>query len=274
MAACPVSVTPPSSSRRRRLVLTQRRIDANRSNARRSTGPRTREGKARVATNAIKHGFFAAMERWSASQQRDFAETFLGLCDDFRPTSRVEEALVASIADSYVRMAAVLRYESIAAYEYHQHRDRELDARIAAASPTEAARLHEYREKLRSAGLWEPTIPGERDANIILRLLGRLERDISYATSRLRELKNEQSCGISLLEKLKKQSHSRPESSAGLNRKIAKTNPFATRENSQNETESAILTNHENEKTNPLSSMIQGNRHERRRAKALLRRRT
>ena len=35
---------------------TDRQIDANRSNARKSTGPRTADGKARVAENPLKHG--------------------------------------------------------------------------------------------------------------------------------------------------------------------------------------------------------------------------
>ena len=35
---------------------TDRQIDANRSNARKSTGPRSADGKARVAQNALRHG--------------------------------------------------------------------------------------------------------------------------------------------------------------------------------------------------------------------------
>ena len=35
------------------------RVTANRANAARSTGPRTRRGKARVSRNALRHGFAA-----------------------------------------------------------------------------------------------------------------------------------------------------------------------------------------------------------------------
>src|SRR3954447_7479348 len=40
-------------------MTSQARIEANRKNASRSTGPRTEEGKAKVRLNALKHGFEA-----------------------------------------------------------------------------------------------------------------------------------------------------------------------------------------------------------------------
>src|ERR1700728_3445452 len=112
MAASPVCITPahvslPFQSRRPPLALTPRRLEANRRNAARSTGPRTMAGKARVARNAIKHGFFVGPDRWSERQRREFADLFDGLSDDFKPQCEAEEICVATIADSYVRMAAL-----------------------------------------------------------------------------------------------------------------------------------------------------------------------
>jgi hypothetical protein len=153
MAASPVCIATTFSVRRRPLALTQRRIEANRRNAARSTGPRTAEGKARVARNPIKHGFFVGQERWTPKQHRDFEEMLDGLRDDLKPLGVLEEGCVRTMAQSYVRMAALLRYENIAALKHHQNRDRELNDRIAAANPAEAARLRAGREKLRRAGL-------------------------------------------------------------------------------------------------------------------------
>jgi hypothetical protein len=118
MAACPVPLTP--LARRRPLVLTQRRLEANRRNARYSTGPRTAQGKARVARNAIKHGFFTAQQRWTPAQHRDFETLLEGLRDDLRPQDTLEDGCVRIMAESYVRMAAALRYESIAALNHHK----------------------------------------------------------------------------------------------------------------------------------------------------------
>ncbi len=207
MAAGSVSITPPLNARRRPLTLTARRLAANRRNARRSTGPRTAEGKARVARNAIKHGFFAGPERWTPTQRRDFEEMVLGLREDFRPEGILEETCVATIAESYLRMAAMLRYENIAALKHHREEERELEERIAVADASEAARLRAQREDLRAAGLWRPTLPGPREAAAIGRYSGRLDRTIREAVSELEGLKALRLGGAPRRSKVQKQTH-------------------------------------------------------------------
>jgi hypothetical protein len=289
MAASPVSIVPTVSVRRRPLALTQRRIEANRRNAARSTGPRTAEGKARVARNPIKHGFFVARERWTPKQHRDFEETLDGLRDDLKPQGALEEGCVRTMADSFVRMAAMLRYENIAALKYHQHRERELNGRIAAADAAKASSLEAARDQLRRARLWRPTIPGPREAIAIARYSGSLDRTIHRASSELQVLKNMRITGASSSLKLQKQTHFEAPPRTGP--EAAEGPRMAPRGDSKPQKQThyepapisvlklgegprrATFSTSKSEKTNPLSSMFTGNRHQRRRAKALAARR-
>jgi len=207
MAASPIGIAPATNARRRPLALTPRRIEANRRNAVRSTGPRSPEGKAKVARNAIKHGFFVAQERWSPSQHRDFEEILDGLRDDLQPQGVLEETCVQTMAQSYVRMAAMLRYENIAALKCHQQCEREMNERIAVADAAEAERLRAERDRLRRAGLWRPTIPGPREARAIIRYSASLDRAIRRATSDLEGFKSMRIGDLSLNSKVRKQTH-------------------------------------------------------------------
>jgi hypothetical protein len=287
VAAIPVSIAPLANARRRPLTVTSRRLEANRRNAARSTGPRTPRGKACVAKNAIKHGFFAAQSRWTPAQHRDFEQTLDGLRDDLEPLGVGEESCVWTMAHSYARMAALLRYENIAAAKYHQECDRAMNERIAAADAAEAAHLEARRQKLRRAGLWRPTIPGPREAMAIIRYQGRLDRTIRGAMSDLQGLKSMRRAAP-LNWKVQKRretsssgvlSASRRTSNATFNViESAKTNPlgpYASGGLEAGRATSAVgFGTSESAKTNPLSSMSMGNRHERRRARALAKRQT
>jgi hypothetical protein len=289
MAASPIRIVSTSGSnrfsvKRPPLALTPRRLEANRRNAARSTGPRTDAGKARVARNPIKHGFFVAPDRWTSKQRCDFEEIHAGLSAEFAPRSMLEKSCVASIAESYVRMAAMLRYENFAALKYHRQCESELNGRIAAADATEAAHLQAGREELRRAGLWRPTIPGPREANAIARYSGRLDRTIRAAMAGLRGFGATRGTKASN-SKSQKQTHFFEENggifegdsfemSGGIRANTATriARPSQDEERPARPPISAI-DKREDAKTNPLSSMFTGNRHQRRQAQAMARRR-
>ncbi len=288
MAASPVAIPTSPTSRtsiiwRRPIALSSRRMEANRRNASRSTGPRTSKGKARVASNAIKHGFFASTDRWTIMQHREFAELMAGLREDFQPRNAHEDGCVATIAASYVRMAALWRYENIAALKHHEDCARNLEARIAMAPPAEAEALRAQREELRCAGLWGPTIPGPRAAAAICRYQGKLDRAIRAAMSDLRGLEATRTASASQ-PKVRKQTHFIEEDRAfSQNQGCGSTRHFddaagpppgvaSPRDLLSRSGEEPLVArsdDDESAKTNPLSAMFTGNRHERRRAKAL-----
>jgi hypothetical protein len=109
--------TPPSPehSARKRPV-SERRIQANRQNALRSTGPRTARGKHNVSRNAIKHGFLAREVVITAGDGKESLKEFHDLseklCELYEPVGVVEESLVQTIATCWWRKARVIRAEN------------------------------------------------------------------------------------------------------------------------------------------------------------------
>ena len=200
-------------TRLRRRPFSQRRIEANRRNALQSSGPRTPEGKARVASNAIKHGFFAATARWTPEQHRDFRETHAALRAEMQPLGKMEEYLIAEMALAFAKTAMVIRYERIAAVKFHREREDQLNAQIAAADPSERVRLERQRDQLKRAGLWKPTIPGERDARAVARYGASLDRRFHRALADFEALRDGRERWVAI-SKSQKQTHSRNDSGA------------------------------------------------------------
>jgi len=93
-----------------------KQLEANRSNARRSTGPRTPAGKAHVKFNALRHGLLAKsviLPIRSRSEKRSHFDALLAqLIDELKPVGILEDMLVEKIAVSYWRLRRALRAES------------------------------------------------------------------------------------------------------------------------------------------------------------------
>jgi hypothetical protein len=109
--------TPPSRANRpRKQPVSERRIQANRRNALRSTGPKTARGKRAVAGNAIKHGFLAREVVITAGEGeeslKEFHDLVEKLCEHYGPFGVVEESLVQMIATCWWRKARVIRAEN------------------------------------------------------------------------------------------------------------------------------------------------------------------
>lgn len=81
--------------------VSERRIAANRLNARRSTGPRTSAGKAVVRMNALRHGLDAAPGVLLPGEDPGEREALTrAYREDLRPASAEEEALVDRMAEA------------------------------------------------------------------------------------------------------------------------------------------------------------------------------
>ena len=81
-------------------MVSQRKLDANRANAAKSTGPQTDEGKQRASRNALRHGFFSRSLVSAGESREDLNELREALIDHLRPRNVLELMLVERIVSA------------------------------------------------------------------------------------------------------------------------------------------------------------------------------
>ena len=104
------------------MVCSPARLAANRANARKSTGPRTPEGKAASRENALKHGLTGAGEVLLVAVDEELARRLDVWEAHFRPADPVEDRMVRQIALATIRMERLADQE-FALVEANRRRD-------------------------------------------------------------------------------------------------------------------------------------------------------
>ena len=89
-----------------------RQIEANRRNARKSTGPRTEEGKRRSRCNAIRHGLTAETVIGALEDAEDYAAFEAVIIADYDAQSAVERELVLRLASLLWRLRRATSMET------------------------------------------------------------------------------------------------------------------------------------------------------------------
>lgn len=95
--------------------ISTRKIEANRRNALKSTGPKSLRGKANSARNAIKHGLFSRpmMDFFSHGEDATEYEKLLsGFFADYQPVGTTEELEVERIVICWWKLKRAWRYEN------------------------------------------------------------------------------------------------------------------------------------------------------------------
>jgi hypothetical protein len=101
-------------SRAEKRIVSTRKVEANRRNALKSTGPRTPRGKAYSRRNACKHGLFirTTNEFFAGEDLQDFETYYKRLRDELQPVGPCEEIEVEYIAICWMRLQRLWRYEN------------------------------------------------------------------------------------------------------------------------------------------------------------------
>jgi hypothetical protein len=93
-------------------MTSDRRAEANRRNALRSTGPKTPEGKAAVRLNALKHGLLSREILLPGEDEEALRELGERLRAELQPVGELENLLVDRIIAAYWRLRRLGRVEA------------------------------------------------------------------------------------------------------------------------------------------------------------------
>jgi hypothetical protein len=147
-------------------MATKAQIKANRKNARKSTGPRTDEGKAAVSKNAVKHGLFAKEAVISGEDQAYYDALHDEILAELAPSGVMETLLAERVVSLTWRLKRAVRFENQLIEVLIEQEELRMQEQKR-YEPAVSERLRKFKDKLKKP-----------DPGLIL---GRvIERDYSY----------------------------------------------------------------------------------------------
>jgi hypothetical protein len=94
------------------IMISEKQLEANRRNAQHSTGPKTAEGKAVVANNALRHGLRSQRIVTAGEDQAEYDDLRNELIAQFAPVGILEIMLTDRIAAGFWRLSRTARMET------------------------------------------------------------------------------------------------------------------------------------------------------------------
>jgi len=93
-------------------MATEAQILANRRNALKSTGPHTREGRAAVTKNAVKHGLLARQDVISSENRAEFDLYRTQILEELAPDTPMESVLADRIVSLSWRLKRAVHFQN------------------------------------------------------------------------------------------------------------------------------------------------------------------
>ena len=166
-------------------MTTEKQAAANRRNAKKSTGPRTDEGKASSSQNALKHGLSADRVVIWDEDPAAFEALRTALFDHYQPIGPVAEYLVEQVAGCIWRLRRVPEIEA-AIYSY-------FTLEVTTEDDEDDAEAYAYGDAITSVIKGEVFEQAEHPLASLNRLAGQLERSLYRAIQELERMKAERS---------------------------------------------------------------------------------
>lgn len=92
-------------------MTSQKKIESNRKNSKKSTGPITEAGKKKVAQNGVKHGLSSKQVVLASEDPEQYEQLLQDLRDDLQPNGRLESCLVEKIAANLWRLNRLVDFD-------------------------------------------------------------------------------------------------------------------------------------------------------------------
>jgi hypothetical protein len=105
----------------------ERKIAANRENARHSTGPKSARGKSKSRENAVKHGIYSTTKLLIGENKVLYKIMRRELRKKYSPQTHVEQALVACLMAELWNLRRILRAEQLLGADAQQDLNEDLE---------------------------------------------------------------------------------------------------------------------------------------------------
>jgi hypothetical protein len=85
-------------------MVSQAKIQANRQNAKKSTGPKSANGRQRTRFNAVKFGIYATSRVLPTEDLKAYEELTVGLIEEFEPRGKLAVELIDQLVANFIRL--------------------------------------------------------------------------------------------------------------------------------------------------------------------------
>ena len=178
---------------------TEKQRRANRRNAQKSTGPKTKKGKRISSQNAVKNGLYAhdlILNSPALKESQEEYECMLTLLiDELQPEGIFQEYLVRKIANCLWRSRRVIRAETAQVSRQLEVVDDDLALRarfaklISKTASEDDAHSPEEKRRARAIAIGLQSIPNDNASHRLLRYEMRLDRQLTRSLTLLTRLK-------------------------------------------------------------------------------------